>query len=176
MVGCSLKVFSHMDIWVMNLIICLIVAGATEITSNSATATLLMPIMAELVNIYNYQLSYIIYLSRLSMNKNQYSLPLFSLVEELMNNTLTTVFFQDTFRRFCQPRSKIIQTALKKLPIPKFQSYSNQNFRKLSSLSKFGKLIEILIYLDSDIVSEHITFGYFGEYFWKTFFFLIFIS
>lgn len=101
MVGCSLKVFSHMDIWVMNLIICLIVAGATEITSNSATATLLMPIMAELVNIYNYQLSYIIYLSRLSMNKNQYSLPLFSLVEELRNNTLTTVFFQDIFRRFC---------------------------------------------------------------------------
>ncbi|XP_071179431.1 solute carrier family 13 member 2-like [Mytilus edulis] len=48
MVGCSLRVFSHMDIWVMNLIICLIVAGATEITSNSATATLLMPIMAEL--------------------------------------------------------------------------------------------------------------------------------
>jgi di/tricarboxylate transporter len=34
----------------MNLIICLIVAGATEITSNSATATLLMPIMAELVS------------------------------------------------------------------------------------------------------------------------------
>lgn len=50
MVGCNLKVFTHMDLWVMNLIICLIVAGATEITSNSATATLLMPIMAELVS------------------------------------------------------------------------------------------------------------------------------
>ncbi|VDI01092.1 Hypothetical predicted protein [Mytilus galloprovincialis] len=37
-----------MDLWVMNLVICLIVAAATEITSNSATATLLMPIMAEL--------------------------------------------------------------------------------------------------------------------------------
>ena len=35
----------------MNLIICLIVAGATEVTSNSATATLLMPIMAELVRV-----------------------------------------------------------------------------------------------------------------------------
>lgn len=34
----------------MNLVICLIVAAATEITSNSATATLLMPIMAELVS------------------------------------------------------------------------------------------------------------------------------
>lgn len=33
----------------MNLIICLIVAGATEVTSNTATATLLMPILAELV-------------------------------------------------------------------------------------------------------------------------------
>jgi len=55
MVGCNLKVFTHMDVWIMNLIICLIVAGATEITSNSATATLLMPIMAELVSFYSCQ-------------------------------------------------------------------------------------------------------------------------
>ncbi|CAG2195053.1 SLC13A2_3_5 [Mytilus edulis] len=48
LVGCRLTVFSNMDLWVMNLVICLIVAAATEITSNSATATLLMPIMAEL--------------------------------------------------------------------------------------------------------------------------------
>ncbi|KAL4223677.1 hypothetical protein ACF0H5_017145 [Mactra antiquata] len=47
-VGNSLTVFSSMDKWVMNLIICLIVAGATEITSNTATATLLMPILKEL--------------------------------------------------------------------------------------------------------------------------------
>lgn len=39
-----------MDQWVMNLVISFIVAAATEITSNSATATLLMPIVAELVN------------------------------------------------------------------------------------------------------------------------------
>lgn len=48
LVGCKLRIFSSLDLKVMNLIICLIVAGATEITSNSATATLLMPIMAEL--------------------------------------------------------------------------------------------------------------------------------
>lgn len=50
-VGNSLTVFSSMDKWVMNLIICLIVAGATEVTSNTATATLLMPILKELVRI-----------------------------------------------------------------------------------------------------------------------------
>jgi di/tricarboxylate transporter len=50
MIGCKLRIFSSLDLKVMNLIICLIVAGATEITSNSATATLLMPIMAELVS------------------------------------------------------------------------------------------------------------------------------
>ncbi|XP_060587377.1 solute carrier family 13 member 2-like [Ruditapes philippinarum] len=47
-VGHELKVFANMDTWVMNLIICLIVAGATNVTSNTASATLLMPILAQL--------------------------------------------------------------------------------------------------------------------------------
>ncbi|XP_045172067.2 solute carrier family 13 member 2-like isoform X2 [Mercenaria mercenaria] len=47
-VGNELTAFDHLDDWVLNLIVCLIVAGATEVTSNTATATLLMPILAEL--------------------------------------------------------------------------------------------------------------------------------
>lgn len=47
-VGNELTVFSSMDSWIMNMIICFIVAGATEVTSNTATATLLMPILSEL--------------------------------------------------------------------------------------------------------------------------------
>ncbi|XP_033748493.1 solute carrier family 13 member 2-like [Pecten maximus] len=56
-VGCQLRVFNNLEPWIMNLILCLIVAGATEITSNTATATLLMPIMAELaINIGEHPL------------------------------------------------------------------------------------------------------------------------
>ncbi|KAL4223608.1 hypothetical protein ACF0H5_017077 [Mactra antiquata] len=47
-VGNELKVFADQDDWVLNLIITLIVAGATEVTSNTATATLLMPILQSL--------------------------------------------------------------------------------------------------------------------------------
>ncbi|XP_078337687.1 Na(+)/citrate cotransporter-like isoform X2 [Crassostrea virginica] len=47
-VGCSLRVLDDLDPMLMNLILSLIIAAATEITSNSATATILMPIMAEL--------------------------------------------------------------------------------------------------------------------------------
>lgn len=47
-VGCSLRILDSFEPWVMNLILSLVIAGATEITSNSATATILMPIMAEL--------------------------------------------------------------------------------------------------------------------------------
>ncbi|XP_061189816.1 Na(+)/citrate cotransporter-like isoform X2 [Saccostrea echinata] len=47
-VGCSLRVLDNFEPWVMNLILSLAIAAATEITSNSATATILMPIMAEL--------------------------------------------------------------------------------------------------------------------------------
>ncbi|XP_033727672.1 solute carrier family 13 member 2-like isoform X1 [Pecten maximus] len=48
LVGCELGVLRSLEPWVMNLILCLTVAGATEITSNTATASLLMPIMFEL--------------------------------------------------------------------------------------------------------------------------------
>lgn len=47
-VGYQLSSFGSLDPWVLNLIICTAVAMATEVTSNTATATLLMPIMAEL--------------------------------------------------------------------------------------------------------------------------------
>nr|KAG5696095.1 hypothetical protein BaRGS_020496 [Batillaria attramentaria] len=43
-----LTAFESLDPWLINLVICVAVAMATEITSNTATATLLMPIMAEL--------------------------------------------------------------------------------------------------------------------------------
>lgn len=46
--GSKLTVFDTMDDWVMNLIISLIVAAATEVSSNTATATLLMPILLQL--------------------------------------------------------------------------------------------------------------------------------
>ncbi|KAK3083871.1 hypothetical protein FSP39_004398 [Pinctada imbricata] len=47
-VGQSMNVFSEYEPWVLNLIICSLTAAATEVTSNTATATLLMPILAEL--------------------------------------------------------------------------------------------------------------------------------
>lgn len=47
-IGCKLAVFDFLDPWVMNLLVCLIIAGITEITSNTAIATLAMPIMFEL--------------------------------------------------------------------------------------------------------------------------------
>ncbi|GFO09946.1 solute carrier family 13 member 2 [Plakobranchus ocellatus] len=47
-VGAKLAEFDSLDPWLFNLVISMIVAMATEITSNTATATLLMPIMAEL--------------------------------------------------------------------------------------------------------------------------------
>lgn len=47
-IGCKLAVFDFLDPWVMNLLVCLIIAGITEITSNTAIASLAMPIMFEL--------------------------------------------------------------------------------------------------------------------------------
>lgn len=41
--------FDFLDPWVMNLLVCLIIAAITEITSNTAIASLAMPIMFELV-------------------------------------------------------------------------------------------------------------------------------
>ncbi|XP_060085746.1 Na(+)/citrate cotransporter-like [Ylistrum balloti] len=48
LVGCELRVLKDLDAWMLNMVLCFIVAGATEITSNTATASLLMPIMFEL--------------------------------------------------------------------------------------------------------------------------------
>ena len=48
--GRNLTVFASYDPWVMNLIFSLIVAAATEVTSNTAMATLLMPILATVVS------------------------------------------------------------------------------------------------------------------------------
>ncbi|KAK3596749.1 hypothetical protein CHS0354_036374 [Potamilus streckersoni] len=47
-VGDQLAVFNDHELWIMNLIFCCIVTMATEVTSNTATANLLMPIMIEL--------------------------------------------------------------------------------------------------------------------------------
>ncbi|OWF50270.1 solute carrier family 13 member 2-like [Mizuhopecten yessoensis] len=47
-IGEQLSVFSGLEIWVLNLILCYIVAAFTEVTSNSATATLILPIVIQL--------------------------------------------------------------------------------------------------------------------------------
>ncbi|BFZ18249.1 hypothetical protein BsWGS_21288 [Bradybaena similaris] len=44
----KLEGLGSLDGWVLNLVLCLIVATVTEVTSNSATAALLMPILANL--------------------------------------------------------------------------------------------------------------------------------
>lgn len=46
--GCELSVFKDFEPWVMNLVLCFIVAAATEVTSNTAICSLMMPIMSEL--------------------------------------------------------------------------------------------------------------------------------
>lgn len=47
-IGCELKVFENLDPWIMNLLVCLLVSAVTEITSNTAIASLIMPIIFEL--------------------------------------------------------------------------------------------------------------------------------
>ncbi|XP_061164669.1 solute carrier family 13 member 2-like [Saccostrea echinata] len=47
-IGCELKVFENLDRWVMNLLVCLLVSAVTEITSNTAIASIIMPIIFEL--------------------------------------------------------------------------------------------------------------------------------
>ncbi|VDI56403.1 Hypothetical predicted protein [Mytilus galloprovincialis] len=46
--GTQLAVLKPLDSWIVNMILCIIVAAATEVTSNVAMCTLLMPILAEL--------------------------------------------------------------------------------------------------------------------------------
>ncbi|XP_076108243.1 Na(+)/citrate cotransporter-like isoform X2 [Mytilus galloprovincialis] len=46
--GTQLAVLKPLDPWIVNMILCIIVAAATEVTSNVAMCTLLMPILAEL--------------------------------------------------------------------------------------------------------------------------------
>ena len=53
--GNQLSVLDYLAPWVLNLVLCYIVAAATEVTSNTATCTLMMPILSNLVmyNVYN---------------------------------------------------------------------------------------------------------------------------
>lgn len=46
--GNELAVFSYLDPWLMNLVFVVVVAAATEVTSNTAICTLMMPIMAQI--------------------------------------------------------------------------------------------------------------------------------
>jgi len=46
MLGDGLRGLSNLPIWLMLLVLCLTVTYLTEVTSNTATATLLMPILA----------------------------------------------------------------------------------------------------------------------------------
>lgn len=47
-VGKQLTVLDYLEPWVLNLVLCYIVAALTEVTSNTATCTLMMPILANL--------------------------------------------------------------------------------------------------------------------------------
>ncbi|XP_045170886.2 Na(+)/citrate cotransporter-like [Mercenaria mercenaria] len=47
-VGEKLTVLDYLSPWVLNLVLCYIVAAMTEVTSNTATCTLMMPILANL--------------------------------------------------------------------------------------------------------------------------------
>ena len=51
-VGEQLKVFTDLDRWGMAFVLCYITAAVTEVTSNSAISTLLMPILSSLVSMY----------------------------------------------------------------------------------------------------------------------------
>ena len=50
-VGQQLKAFSHLDRRGMAFVLCYMTAAVTEVTSNSAISTLLMPILSSLVSI-----------------------------------------------------------------------------------------------------------------------------
>ncbi|KAK3738701.1 hypothetical protein RRG08_000793 [Elysia crispata] len=55
----KLETLDYLDKWVLNLCLCLIVAAFTEVTSNTATASLLMPIMANLGRSLGYNPLYL---------------------------------------------------------------------------------------------------------------------
>ena len=59
-IGEALKSFTSFPVWALVFILCLITAGITEFTSNVATATIFLPILAELVS----DISYTLYLCR----------------------------------------------------------------------------------------------------------------
>ena len=63
-IGLKLAVFSDFPAWAMVLLICLIVAGFTEVASNTATATIFLPILAELVRHTTWKYCY-----KLNVNK-----------------------------------------------------------------------------------------------------------
>lgn len=47
-VGKKLSVLDYLSPWVLNLVLCYIIAAMTEVTSNTATCTLMMPVLANL--------------------------------------------------------------------------------------------------------------------------------
>ena len=49
--GSQLEVLDYLDHRILVLIICIGTAAATEVTSNVATASILMPVLANLVNL-----------------------------------------------------------------------------------------------------------------------------
>lgn len=47
-IGTKLDSLNHLQPWILNLVICIIVAMMTEVTSNTATTALLLPILADM--------------------------------------------------------------------------------------------------------------------------------
>ena len=53
-IGEQLAVFGSLPGWLMVAIICFLVAMLTEVTSNSATCTILMPIVAAMASVFTH--------------------------------------------------------------------------------------------------------------------------
>ena len=51
-IGKAFVGFTSFPVWALVLILCVITAGFTEVTSNAAIATIFLPIFAEMVSIF----------------------------------------------------------------------------------------------------------------------------
>ena len=53
-IGEQFAVLGELPVWLVVAIVCVITAFLTEITSNAATCTILMPIVAAMVGVFYY--------------------------------------------------------------------------------------------------------------------------
>ena len=89
--GNELKVFADNEPWVMNLIFTFIITAATGVTSNTAMATLLMPILSSVVS--RYLLQEMTFVTRLLRITDGGSLPKLMQLESLLLKDLPIYIF-----------------------------------------------------------------------------------